>query len=103
MSETKPSSQSSYPSADREVVSLLREPFSVGEQGIVLAVLGEVAKEKGWSLLSAETGLTRRTLYNSLTADGRPQLDTFLAILAGLGLQLQVVPLKGERRSRAGG
>jgi len=48
------------------------------------------------------TGLSRETLYRTLSDKGNPRLDTLAAILHAFGLRIAVAPLpKRSRRARA--
>jgi probable addiction module antidote protein len=44
----------------------------------------------GMAGLAAKTGLSRETLYRTLSKRGNPQLDTLAVILAAFGLRLTV-------------
>ncbi|MDZ7645602.1 MAG: helix-turn-helix domain-containing protein [Woeseiaceae bacterium] len=46
--------------------------------------------EGGVAALARKTGLSRETLYRTLSRKGNPRLDTLTAILAAYGLRLSV-------------
>jgi probable addiction module antidote protein len=46
----------------------------------------------GMTVLAEKTGLSRETLYRTLSAKGNPRLDTLGAILAAFGLRIAVAP-----------
>jgi len=48
----------------------------------------------GMAVLADKTGLSRETLYRTLSDRGNPRLDTLSAILAAFGLRLTVRPTK---------
>jgi transcriptional regulator with XRE-family HTH domain len=50
------------------------------------------------SASAEKTGLSRETLYRTLSGKGNPHLDTLAAVLAAFGLRLSVRP---ARKSRA--
>ena len=54
----------------------------------------------GMAALARKTGLSRETLYRTLSARGNPRLDTLAAILAAFGLQLSVQPKGGHARGQ---
>jgi probable addiction module antidote protein len=70
----------------------LRAPLTLSNRGEALEALGEMARAKGLVAFAEDVGLTRLTLYKALRLDGNPQFTTVLAVLEGLGLELQVVP-----------
>ena len=51
--------------------------------------------------LADKTGLSRETLYRTLSERGNPRLDTLAAILAAFGLRLTVQPARKARASGA--
>jgi probable addiction module antidote protein len=55
----------------------------------------------GMAALAEKTGLSRETLYRTLSEKGNPRLDTLTAILAAFGLRLSVQPDKPRPRRRA--
>lgn len=89
------------PAHSRTLPEPLRGPVTQGNRGEALNALGELARQHGMVVLADEIGLTRLTLYKSLKSDGNPKLTTVLAVLEGLGLELQVVPAK-RRTARPG-
>jgi probable addiction module antidote protein len=46
----------------------------------------------GMAALAERTGLSRETLYRTLSKDGNPRLDTLAALLDAFGLRLTVRP-----------
>jgi len=58
----------------------------------------------GMAALAERTGLSRETLYRTLSKDGNPRLDTLAALLEAFGLRLTVRPQeKAPRGARRGG
>jgi probable addiction module antidote protein len=49
--------------------------------------------------LARRTGLSRETLYRTLSAKGNPRLDTLAAILSAFGLRLAVAPVATPPRA----
>jgi len=58
----------------------------------LLRALDTVARAKGISKISKETGLNRESLYKSLKEGKRPYFDTLQKILNSLGIKFKVVP-----------
>jgi probable addiction module antidote protein len=48
----------------------------------------------GMAALADKTGLSRETLYRTLSERGNPRLDTLAVILAAFGLRLTVQPAR---------
>jgi probable addiction module antidote protein len=53
-------------------------------------------------VLAEKTGLSRETLYRTLSEKGNPRLDTLAAILEVFGLRLSVRPVGSKPRTRRG-
>jgi probable addiction module antidote protein len=51
----------------------------------------------GMAALADKTGLSRETLYRTLSERGNPRLDTLAVILAAFGLRLTVQPAQKSR------
>jgi len=54
----------------------------------------------GMGALAEKTGLSRETLYRTLSDKGNPRLDTLGAILSAFGLRLSVQPAARPRARR---
>jgi probable addiction module antidote protein len=60
--------------------------------------LGDVAKAHGFSKLSEQTGIHRRTLYKVFDKNGNPSFGIINQIIDSMGLKLQVIPKKTKRK-----
>jgi probable addiction module antidote protein len=56
----------------------------------IAGALGDVARSKGMTDIARKTGLGRQALYNALSKDGNPTLETLTSVLSALGLELTV-------------
>ena len=56
------------------------------------AALGVVARARGMSDLAAKTGLSRETLYKTLSDDGNPTFRTMKKILDAYGVEMVLQP-----------
>ena len=64
--------------------------FQSGNPAAVVDALGTVAKAKGMSQVSKETGLARESLYRSLSVGGNPEFSTVWKVISSMGLRLIV-------------
>jgi probable addiction module antidote protein len=55
----------------------------------------------GMAALAEKTGLSRETLYRTLSDRGNPRLDTLAVILAAFGLRMTVQPARKSRARRS--
>jgi probable addiction module antidote protein len=58
--------------------------------GGIARALGDIARAKGMSAVARETGLSRESLYKSLSENGNPSLATVLKVAKALGLRFRV-------------
>ena len=68
----------------------LQAAFEEGDPGVVAEMIGAVARSRGMAGVARATGLSRESLYRSLSAGGNPTLATTLRVLDALGLRLTV-------------
>jgi probable addiction module antidote protein len=79
-----------YLDSEEAIVAYLKLAFEEGDAADIRAALGNVAKARGMTGLSKETGVAREALYKALGKDGNPTLDTLLAVTRALGIKLSV-------------
>jgi probable addiction module antidote protein len=81
--------------APEDMVRYLEACFEeAGDDAAFIAkALGVVARARGMTQLSKETGLGRESLYKALSGEANPSFDTILKVTKALGLQLHVGPL----------
>lgn len=58
------------------------------DAAFIVKALGIIARAKGMSQLSRETGLGRESLYKALSGDGNPSFATILKVTNALGIKL---------------
>jgi probable addiction module antidote protein len=56
----------------------------------IARALGDIARSKGMTEIAKKTGLGRQALYTALSETGNPTLETLMAVLGALGLELSV-------------
>jgi probable addiction module antidote protein len=56
----------------------------------IASALGDVARSQGMTELARNAGVGRQALYNALSENGNPTLETHTSVLSALGLQLTV-------------
>ena len=55
---------------------------------LIATVLGDIARAHGMTKVAEETGLSRESLYKSLSPEGNPEFATVLKVLHALGFKL---------------
>lgn len=88
--------------AAEDVPDFLAEALEGGDHRALPVALRAAADVLGMAELARNTGLSRETLYRTLSERGNPRLDTLAVILSEFGLQLSVAPIS-RPKSRAAG
>jgi probable addiction module antidote protein len=83
-----------YLNNDEEMAGYLSAVLEEGGVELFLAALGDVARAKGISQLSSETGLTRNGIYRAFAQDGNPTINTVEKLLTSLGMRISVAPAR---------
>ena len=58
--------------------------------GAVAAALGDVARARGMTQLARDTGLSRESLYKSLSGERAPSSDTLFKVIRAMGFKLSL-------------
>jgi probable addiction module antidote protein len=79
-------------SSDRNAIALLDAAFSSGDEGDIMYALRAVTLARGGVADIAETaGLSRETLYRTLSRAGNPRLSTLLALMRAARVRIKGV------------
>ena len=76
--------------ANEYLATALEEVDLPGGQFALLAALRHIAEAQGMSAVAARAGIPRESLYRALSPKGNPTTKTFLAVVRGAGLHLEV-------------
>lgn len=86
---------------DAEIAMYIETMLEDGDaRAVPIALRSVVDALGGMSALADRTGLSRETLYRTLSEKGNPRLDTLAAVLAAFGLRLSVQPAPKSRTRR---
>lgn len=75
---------------EEDILFYLEAAMEGNDPKHIARALGSIARSKGMSEIARKTGLGRQALYKSLSEDGNPTLETLVAVLSVLGLELTV-------------
>lgn len=82
---------SDYLKTQRDVVAYLNAALEDGEPAVLLEALRNVAMAKGGiAALARAAGVSRESLYRTLSRRGNPKLETIMELLRAVGLKLRV-------------
>lgn len=62
------------------------------DASFIAKVLGDIARAKGMTQLSRDTGIGRESLYKALSGEGNPSFATILKVVHALGVRLHAAP-----------
>lgn len=88
--KTRPFDASEYLDSPDAIQEYLNAAFEDGDPDLILAAIGDVAKAKGMTDIAKQAGVTRASLYKSLTAGAKPQFQTILKVIQSFGVKMAV-------------
>jgi probable addiction module antidote protein len=79
-----------------EMAAYLKACFDeAGDDAVFIAkALGDIARAKGMTQIARDTGLSRESLYKTLSGERTPGFDTILKVIQALGLKLHAEAAK---------
>ena len=90
---------SDYLRDERDIAAYLDAILADGDPRVVPVALRSIADAVGgMAALAERTGLSRETLYRTLSNKGNPRLDTLATILEEFGLRIAVAPTSKRTR-----
>jgi probable addiction module antidote protein len=87
---TRPFDPADYLKSEDDILEYIKVWMEDGTPREIASALGDVARSRGMSEIARKAGLGRQALYNALSDNGNPTLETLTAVLNALGLQLTV-------------
>jgi probable addiction module antidote protein len=88
--QLRPFDAAEHLQTEEDIVYYLEAAMEGNDPKHIASALGDVARSKGMSEIARKTGLGRQALYNALSESGNPTLETLVAVLSALGLELSV-------------
>ena len=85
-----PFDPSNHLETEEDVLYYLEAAMEGNDPKHIASALGDVARSKGMTKLAKKAGLGRQELYSALSENGNPTLETLVAVLGALGLELTV-------------
>jgi probable addiction module antidote protein len=90
---TRPFDAANYLNDEEDVAAYLQVVMEDGDPALLAAALGDIARARGMSQLARDTGLSRESLYKSLSGERAPSSDTLFKVMKALGFKLTIEPL----------
>lgn len=92
---------SEYLASEDEMIAYLEACLEEGDIELFKLALGDVAKAKGMSKVSAASGVGRQGIYKALTGKGNPAFETIVSVMKPLGLRLSVEKIPADQACHA--
>ena len=73
-----------------DIMANLEAALEENDTETLFDVIGAIARSKGMMVIAKELGLSRESLYKSLSTGGNPSFNTIVKVLDNLGFQLSV-------------
>ena len=83
---------SEYLETEEDIAAYLNAVVEEGDPALLQAALGDVAKARGMTSIARDAGVSRESLYKSLSASGNPSFQTISKVSRALGLQMNFTP-----------
>ena len=88
--QTRPFDMANYLGSEEEVAEYLRQVLEDGDPAELAAALGDVARARSMTQLARDTGLSRESLYKSLSGERAPSSDTLFKVIRAMGFKLSL-------------
>ena len=85
---------SEYLESEEDIAAYLNAALDEGDPALLQAALGDIAKARGMTNIAREIGVSRESLYKSLSSSGNPSFRTIAKVSRALGLQMEFRPTR---------
>lgn len=87
---------SEYLDSPEAIAEYMSQVIVDGDQDELLRAIGYIAKAKGMSQISKETGLGRESLYKAFQEGSEPKFSTISKVLKAMDLGLNIQKLQTQ-------
>ena len=70
-------------------IELLSDALASGDGSYVAGAIGLIARARGMTQIARDAGLSRQALYDALSDEGNPTLDTVMRVLRAMQIDLK--------------
>lgn len=82
-----------YLDSKEMIAEYLNAILEEGDNSDVIIAIGHIAKSIGMKKIAEETGLSRPSLYKSLSEGSKPQFETIMKVLRAIGGEIRIDPI----------
>jgi probable addiction module antidote protein len=98
--DTRPYDSARYLDGEETIEEYLAAAFKEGDPKGIAHALGVIARARGMTQLSRDTGIAREALYRALSGEGNPEFATIMKVMAALGLRMTPAVKRSEPDKR---
>jgi probable addiction module antidote protein len=103
MLKTKKFDVVDYLKTEEEIEAYLNAFFEDGDYKYLPLALADIARaRKAMTAVAKAAGVSRTSLYQSLSEEGRPAFETIAKVAQSLGYRLSLVPVSKPAAKKAG-
>ncbi len=79
--------------SEEEIAEYLRQVLQDNDPAELAGALRDMTRARGMTQLARDTGLSRESLYKSLSGERAPSSDTLFKVIHAMGFKLTLQPL----------
>ena len=91
--KTRPFDMANHLRSEEEITEYLRQVLEDNDPAELAGALGDIARARGMTQLARDTGLSRESLYKSLSGERAPSSETLFKVMKALGFKLTLAPM----------
>lgn len=91
--KTQPFDMANHLSSEEEIAEYLRQVLEDNDPAELAGALGDIARARGMTQLARDTGLSRESLYKSLSGERAPSSETLFKVIHAMGFKLTLAPM----------
>ncbi len=92
----RPFDMANYLGTEEEIVEYLCQALEDNDPAELAAALGDIARARGMTQLARDTGLSRESLYKSLSGERAPSSETLFKVIQAMGFRLTIAPAASQ-------
>lgn len=89
---TRPFDAAHYLNNEEDIAAYLEVVLEDDDPKLLAVALGDIARARGMTELAKQTGLSRESLYKSLSGERVPNAETLFKVIHALGFKLRITP-----------
>ncbi|MBS7242971.1 MAG: putative addiction module antidote protein [Comamonas sp.] len=91
--KTRPFDMANHLGSEEEITEYLRQVLEDNDPAELAGALGDIARARSMTQLARDTGLSRESLYKSLSGERAPSSETLFKVMKALGFKLTLAPM----------